>query len=49
MPAIALATGEDHTRALLAGFQLQLGKPVVPEELLAAVARLTSRSMRFGG
>ncbi|HET9662901.1 MAG TPA: response regulator, partial [Burkholderiales bacterium] len=43
MPAIALATGEDRTRALLAGFQLQLPKPVAHEELLAAVGLLTSR------
>jgi ATP-binding cassette subfamily B protein len=43
VPAIALASGEDRTRALLAGFQLQLGKPVRPEELATAVSHLTSR------
>ncbi|MGQ0750745.1 MAG: ATP-binding cassette domain-containing protein [Betaproteobacteria bacterium] len=48
MPAVALASGEDRTRALLAGFQLQLGKPVRPEELLTAVAHLTARSMQSG-
>ncbi len=42
-PAIAL-TGhvrtEDHTRALLAGFQLHLGKPLRPVELLIAIRGL---------
>jgi ATP-binding cassette subfamily B protein len=43
MPAIALtgyARPEDRTRALLAGFQLHLAKPVDPRELLASVAAL---------
>jgi ATP-binding cassette subfamily B protein len=43
IPAIALtgfAGPEDRTRALLAGFQLHLGKPVEPSELLAAAASL---------
>ena len=45
-PALALsatATG-DRTRALLAGFQLQLAKPVRPAELVAAVASLAGRT-----
>jgi len=45
-PALALsatATG-DRTRALLAGFQLQLVKPVRPAELVAAVASLAGRT-----
>ena len=45
-PAMALAafaTG-DRTRALLAGFQLQLAKPVRPAELAAAVASLAGRT-----
>ena len=41
-PAIALGAGEDNTRALLAGFQMQLGKPVKPEELVGAVRHLAS-------
>jgi signal transduction histidine kinase/CheY-like chemotaxis protein len=46
IPAAALstfATG-DRTRALLAGFQLQLAKPVRPAELVAAVASLAGRT-----
>ena len=40
MPAIALSayTGsEDRERALAAGFQLHLGKPIVPAELVSAL------------
>ena len=48
MPAVALASGEDRTRALLAGFQVQLGKPVGSEQVLNAVAHLTSRSTQSG-
>jgi DNA-binding response OmpR family regulator len=46
IPAIALAAFGtlDRTRALLAGFQLQLAKPVRPAELVAAVASLTGRT-----
>jgi ATP-binding cassette subfamily B protein len=43
IPAIALtgfAHAEDRTRALLAGFQIHLAKPVDPRELLAAIAGL---------
>jgi signal transduction histidine kinase len=47
-PAVALAAfgGADRTRALLAGFQLQLVKPVRPGELVAAVASLAGRTGR---
>jgi signal transduction histidine kinase/CheY-like chemotaxis protein len=44
LPAIALtafARSEDRTRALLAGFQAHISKPVEPAELVAAVASLT--------
>jgi signal transduction histidine kinase/CheY-like chemotaxis protein len=46
IPAIALAAFGtlDRTRALLAGFQLQLAKPVRPAELVAAVASLAGRT-----
>ena len=43
IPAIALTghvRAEDRMRALLAGFQLHLGKPVDPRELYAAIASL---------
>jgi CheY-like chemotaxis protein len=44
IPAIALtayARSEDRTRALLAGYQAHLTKPVDPTELLATVASFT--------
>jgi ATP-binding cassette subfamily B protein len=47
IPAIALtgyAHAEDRTRALLAGFQIHLAKPVDPRELLAAIASLIGTS-----
>jgi ATP-binding cassette subfamily B protein len=47
VPAIALtgyAHAEDRTRALLAGFQIHLAKPVDPRELLAAIASLIGTS-----
>jgi len=43
IPAIALtghAEAEDRTRALMAGFQVHLAKPVAPHELLAAIESL---------
>jgi ATP-binding cassette subfamily B protein len=43
MPAIALtghAEAEDRTRALMAGFQIHLAKPVAPGELIAAIDSL---------
>jgi CheY-like chemotaxis protein len=46
-PAIALtafARSEDRTRAMLAGYQVHLSKPVQPQELLAAVANLAGRT-----
>jgi CheY-like chemotaxis protein len=45
-PAIALTAFsrlEDRTRAMLAGFQSHLSKPVDARELLATVASLTGR------
>ncbi len=44
VPAVALtafARAEDRKRALLAGFQMHVSKPVIPSELLAIVASLT--------
>ena len=41
-PAIALGTEEDSTRALLAGYQMQLSKPVNPQALLKAVRLLAA-------
>ncbi len=46
VPAIALtgyATRKDRERALAAGYQLHLAKPVEPEELMAAIANLAGR------
>ena len=45
-PAVALSAFStvDRTRALLAGFQFQLSKPVRPAELVAAVASLAGRT-----
>ncbi|HEX6996838.1 MAG TPA: ATP-binding cassette domain-containing protein [Gammaproteobacteria bacterium] len=43
MPAIALtgySQAEDRVRALVAGFQAHLAKPVLPEELFRAIRRL---------
>jgi signal transduction histidine kinase len=45
VPAVALtayARSEDRTRAMLAGFQNHVPKPVVPNELLAVLAALRS-------
>jgi len=47
IPAIALtafARSEDRMRALLAGYQVHLPKPVEPHELLAAVAGLVGET-----
>jgi signal transduction histidine kinase/ActR/RegA family two-component response regulator len=47
IPAIALtayARGEDRLRALSAGYQIHLPKPVEPAQLLAAVASLARRT-----
>jgi CheY-like chemotaxis protein len=46
-PAIALtafARSEDRTRALRAGYQMHIAKPVEPAELVAAVAALARRT-----
>jgi len=43
----ALARVEDRKRALLAGYQTHLAKPVDPAELVATVASLTGRTGRF--
>jgi PAS domain S-box-containing protein len=46
IPALALtafARGEDRQRAFAAGFQLHLAKPVEPQTLCSAVARLTRK------
>jgi PAS domain S-box-containing protein len=45
-PAVALtafARSEDRTKAMIAGFDLHIAKPVEPRELCAAVARLALR------
>jgi PAS domain S-box-containing protein len=44
IPAIALtafASSEDRTRAMMAGYQMHLSKPVEPHELVATVAAFT--------
>jgi signal transduction histidine kinase/ActR/RegA family two-component response regulator len=46
VPAVALtafARLEDRTRAMLAGYQMHLTKPVDPQELVVTVANLTGR------
>jgi len=43
IPAIALtayARADDRQRALLAGFQMHVSKPVEPRELIAGIASL---------
>jgi PAS domain S-box-containing protein len=50
-PAIALtafARMEDRTRALLAGFQMHVPKPIEPAELVLVLASLTGRHARQG-
>lgn len=49
VPALALtayAGNEDRTRALLAGFQTHLAKPIQPTELMAAIEVLAARGAR---
>jgi CheY-like chemotaxis protein len=51
VPAVALtayARPEDRERALAAGFQVHLSKPVEPRALLEAVARLAAGGARDG-
>lgn len=46
LPAVALtafAQNDDRLRALTAGFQMYLAKPVAPQELVAVIAGLTRR------
>jgi CheY-like chemotaxis protein len=46
LPAAALtafARAEDRTRALRAGYQMHLSKPVEPTELTAVIASLATR------
>jgi CheY-like chemotaxis protein len=45
----AFARSEDRRRALMAGFQLHVPKPVEPAELLAVVSSLTGGSRRGAG
>lgn len=52
VPAIALtakARAEDRTEAIEAGYQLYVSKPVKPDELARAVARLTGEKKEKGG
>jgi CheY-like chemotaxis protein len=47
VPAAALtayARAEDRVKAILAGFQMHLAKPVEPAELIATVAGLAGRT-----
>jgi CheY-like chemotaxis protein len=47
LPAAALtayARKEDRARAMLAGFQSHLAKPIDPDELLVVVATLAGRT-----
>jgi CheY-like chemotaxis protein len=48
-PAIALtalATRQDRSRAVAAGFQMHIPKPPVPEQLLKAISMLAHRPIR---
>jgi PAS domain S-box-containing protein len=47
IPAIAMtafARSEDRTRAMMAGYQVHMSKPIDPQELLATVASLMGRT-----
>jgi len=51
-PAVALtafARSEDRTRAILAGYQIHVAKPIEPQELVATVASLAGRMAGGGG
>jgi CheY-like chemotaxis protein len=41
----AYARTEDRVKALLAGFQTHVPKPVVPAELVTVIASLAQRTM----
>jgi CheY-like chemotaxis protein len=48
VPAVALtafARSEDRTRALFAGYQMHIAKPVEPAELIAAIASVSQRTI----
>jgi CheY-like chemotaxis protein len=48
-PAVALtafARSEDRTRAMMAGYQVHVAKPIEPQELLATVGSLAGRTGR---
>ena len=50
VPAVALtayARAEDRMKAILAGFQMHVAKPVEPAELLTMVASLAGRTGTF--
>lgn len=52
IPAVALTAfgrAEDRIRALQAGFQMHVPKPVEPAELMVVIARLTGRSVKASG
>ena len=52
LPAIALtayARADDRQRALLAGFQMHVSKPVEPRELIAGIASLLNLSPSLAG
>jgi CheY-like chemotaxis protein len=40
----AFARSEDRTRALLAGYQVHITKPIEPLELIVTLASLTGRT-----
>jgi CheY-like chemotaxis protein len=47
LPAIALtahARWEDRTKAMLAGYQMHIAKPIEPPELLATIANIVGRA-----
>jgi PAS domain S-box-containing protein len=51
IPAIALtafASSEDRTKAMIAGYQMHLAKPVEPHELVATIAAFTQWMHRSG-
>jgi len=52
VPAVALtayARAEDRMKAILAGFQMHVPKPVEGAELLTMIASLAQRTPRAGG
>lgn len=45
----AFARTEDRTRAMIAGYQLHMPKPIEPQELIATIASLTNHASPYGG